>query len=187
MLYIYFSVYTQSADRYTEEHISVLSQSDFAGQIVNNDHFLYWGEVSKVFDGRSYTFHIIEQTEFIDDVSFMPFKTGHFEPYVKRCSSVKVHSAEKLMYICKDQLGELLQFYLRAYSVLFFSLRLRCFICVFGNMASSCMEGKLCHWCNYCFACFMSNESKKHFNNTPIYVLLLLMLLLSYHRCLRMI
>lgn len=28
------------------------------------------------------------------------------EPYVKRCTATKLQSAEKLMYICKNQLGK---------------------------------------------------------------------------------
>ena len=95
----------QLEDRYYEEHISVLSQSDFAGRVINNDHFLYWGEVTKTDEGNNFTFNVIEQTEFVDDVSFMPFKTGRTDPYHKRCVQTKVQSAEKLMYICKDQLG----------------------------------------------------------------------------------
>ena len=48
----------------------------------------------------------MEQTEFIDDASFQPFRgSGKSEPYVKRCAATKLGSAEKLMYICKDQLG----------------------------------------------------------------------------------
>ncbi|XP_050409966.1 rho GTPase-activating protein 190 isoform X3 [Patella vulgata] len=96
----------QVADKYQQEHISVLSQSDFAGRVINNDHFLYWGEVTKLDDGNNYHFQLIEQTEFIDDVSFQPFKTGRTtEPYYKRCVATKVQSLEKLMYICKEQLG----------------------------------------------------------------------------------
>ncbi|CAL1547999.1 unnamed protein product [Lymnaea stagnalis] len=95
----------QVADNYYQEHISVLSQSDFAGRVINNDHFLYWGSVVKTDDGNNFTFHVVEQTEFIDDVSFSPFKTARTETYVKRAVSGKVQSAEKLMYICKDQLG----------------------------------------------------------------------------------
>ncbi|XP_067656081.1 rho GTPase-activating protein 190-like isoform X5 [Haliotis asinina] len=95
----------QVADKYHTEHISVLSQSDFAGRVINNDHFLYWGEVTKTDEGNNFTFNVVEQTEFIDDVSFQPFKTGRTEPYTKRCVQTKVQSAEKLMYICKDQLG----------------------------------------------------------------------------------
>ncbi|XP_008482595.1 rho GTPase-activating protein 190 [Diaphorina citri] len=94
------------ADDYNVDHISVLSQSDFSGRVVNNDHFLYWGETTKVTeDGQELNFQVIEQTEFIDDASFQPFKGGKMEPYVKRCSATKLQSAEKLMYICKNQLG----------------------------------------------------------------------------------
>ncbi|GAB6029022.1 hypothetical protein CHUAL_004810 [Chamberlinius hualienensis] len=94
------------ADEYYTDHISVLSQSDFSGPVVNNDHFLYWGEVTKTTDdGIDLHFSVVEQTEFIDDASFQPFKGGKLEPYAKRCSSIKVISAEKLMYICKNQLG----------------------------------------------------------------------------------
>ncbi|XP_060516601.1 rho GTPase-activating protein 190 [Cylas formicarius] len=94
------------AEDYNIDHISVLSQTDFSGRVVNNDHFLYWGEVIKTSDeGTDYQFSVIEQTEFIDDASFQPFKGGKMEPYVKRCASTKITSAEKLMYICKNQLG----------------------------------------------------------------------------------
>ena len=95
------------ADNYYTDHISVLSQSDFSGRVVNNDHFLYWGEVTKTTDeGMDFTFHVVEQTEFIDDSSFLPFKSGKTEPYFKRCAATKIQSAEKLMYICKNQLGK---------------------------------------------------------------------------------
>lgn len=93
------------ADHYHQEHISVLSQTDFAGRVINNDHFLYWGETTKTDEGNNFTFQVIEQTEFIDDVSFQSFKWGRTDNYYKRSTQVKVQSAEKLMYICKDQLG----------------------------------------------------------------------------------
>lgn len=99
------------ADRYYTDHISVLSQSDFGGRVVNNDHFLYWGEVAKINDeGTDYTFRVIEQTEFIDDSTFTPFRIGKTEPYHKRCALTKLQSAEKLMYLCKNQLGRLLHY-----------------------------------------------------------------------------
>ncbi|XP_023223686.1 rho GTPase-activating protein 190-like isoform X4 [Centruroides sculpturatus] len=94
------------ADDYYTDHISVLSQTDFSGRVVNNDHFLYWGEVTKTSEeGTDFNFHVVEQTEFIDDSSFQPFKSGKTDPYYKRCSITKLTSAEKLMYICKNQLG----------------------------------------------------------------------------------
>jgi hypothetical protein len=49
---------------------------------------------------------VVEQTEFIDDASFQPFRaSGKQEPYMRRCANTRVLSAEKLMYICKNQLG----------------------------------------------------------------------------------
>ncbi|XP_068241238.1 rho GTPase-activating protein 190 isoform X7 [Palaemon carinicauda] len=96
----------QQADHYYMDHISVLSQTDFSGRVVNNDHFLYWGESLRYSDdGVDFCFQVIEQTEFIDDASFMPFKAGKMDPYIKRCCATKIQSAEKLMYICKNQLG----------------------------------------------------------------------------------
>jgi glucocorticoid receptor DNA-binding factor 1 len=81
-------------------------QSDFSGRVVNNDHFLYWGEVRKTSEeGVEYSFQVVEQTEFVDDATFQPFKVGKMEPYIKRCAAIRVTSAEKLMYICKSQLG----------------------------------------------------------------------------------
>ncbi|CAH0764837.1 unnamed protein product [Diatraea saccharalis] len=93
------------ADDYNVDHISVLSQSDFSGRVVNNDHFLYWGSVSKENDDQEYRFEVVEQTEFVDDACFQPFKVGKTEAYVKRCVATKLQSAEKLMYVCKNQLG----------------------------------------------------------------------------------
>lgn len=93
-------------DDYAIDHISVLSQSDFSGRVVNNDHFLYWGEVRKTSDeGVEYNFSVVEQTEFVDDATFQPFKVGKMEPYTKRCTAIRLSSQEKLKYICKNQLG----------------------------------------------------------------------------------
>ena len=95
------------ADDYSVDHISVFSQSDFSGRVVNNDHFLFWGDVLKTNEeGTDFMIQVVEQTEFYDDASFQPFRaSGKSEPYVKRCTNSKLLSAEKLMYICKDQLG----------------------------------------------------------------------------------
>lgn len=95
------------ADEYNRDHISVLSQPDFSGPIVNNEHWLYWGETRKsTEEGLELTFSVIEQTEFVDDACFQPFRSGKtMEPYHKRAAATKLSSAEKLMYICKNQLG----------------------------------------------------------------------------------
>uniref|UniRef100_A0A8C5QMX6 Rho GTPase activating protein 5 n=1 Tax=Leptobrachium leishanense TaxID=445787 RepID=A0A8C5QMX6_9ANUR len=94
------------ADEYYQEHTSVLSTIDFGGRVVNNDHFLYWGDVTQIGeDGVDCRHHIIEQTEFIDDQTFLPHRSTNLQPYIKRAASSKLQSAEKLMYICTDQLG----------------------------------------------------------------------------------
>ncbi|KPP72051.1 rho GTPase-activating protein 5-like [Scleropages formosus] len=94
------------ADDYYMEHTSVLSTIDFGGRVVNNDHFLYWGEVQqRGDDGLECKIQVIEQTEFIDDQTFLPHRSTNLQPYTKRAAATKLQSAEKLMYICTDQLG----------------------------------------------------------------------------------
>jgi hypothetical protein len=67
---------------------------------------LYWGEVSKITEeGLELHFSVVEHTEFIDDSTLEPFKTAKTEPYSKRCSSTRLSSGDKQMYICKNQLG----------------------------------------------------------------------------------
>lgn len=91
-----------------ETLIFTLIKVDFGGRVVNNDHWLYWGERNLIADdGAELSFRLIEQTEFVEDDSFQTLKgsSGQREPYAKRCSSIRLQSADKLMYICKDQLG----------------------------------------------------------------------------------
>ncbi|XP_034648887.1 rho GTPase-activating protein 35 [Trachemys scripta elegans] len=95
-----------SADDFHLDHTSVLSTSDFGGRVVNNDHFLYWGEVGRPLeDCVDCKMHIVEQTEFIDDQTFQPHRSTALQPYIKRAAATKLASAEKLMYFCTDQLG----------------------------------------------------------------------------------
>lgn len=95
-----------SADDFHLDHTSVLSTSDFGGRVVNNDHFLYWGEISRMLeDCVECKLHVVEQTEFIDDQTFQPHRSTALQPYIKRAASGKLASAEKLMYFCTDQLG----------------------------------------------------------------------------------
>ena len=95
-----------SADDFYIDHTSVLSTSDFGGRVVNNDHFLFWGEAGRVLeDGYECRMHVVEQTEFIDDQTFQPHRSTALQPYIKRAASTKLASAEKLMYFCTDQLG----------------------------------------------------------------------------------
>ncbi|XP_061575370.1 rho GTPase-activating protein 35 [Cololabis saira] len=95
-----------SADNFYLDHTSVLSTSDFGGRVVNNDHFLFWGEAGRTMEeGPECRMNVVEQTEFIDDQTFQPHRSTALQPYIKRAASTKLASAEKLMYFCTDQLG----------------------------------------------------------------------------------
>lgn len=93
-------------------------QVDFSGSpVINNDHWLYWGERLLLLGGDSNTEHpnelcwsfkVVEQTEFVDDESFQPLNgagPSQKQPYYKRAAVDKLHSPDKLMYVGKDQLG----------------------------------------------------------------------------------
>lgn len=41
----------------------------------------------------------------IEDINHSYILAGKMDPYIKRCAASKITSAEKLMYICKNQLG----------------------------------------------------------------------------------
>ncbi|EYC43734.1 hypothetical protein Y032_0482g2276 [Ancylostoma ceylanicum] len=96
-------------DDFFPEHCSVLSQTDFGGSpVINNDHWLYWGERQISLDdaGGPVTIRVIEQTEFLDDETYEPIAgPSTSEPYAKRCCQIRLESRDKLMYIQKEQLG----------------------------------------------------------------------------------
>ncbi|XGW27304.1 hypothetical protein V3C99_007704 [Haemonchus contortus] len=96
-------------DEFFPEHCSVLSQTDFGGSpVINNDHWLYWGERQISLDDSSstVTIRVIEQTEFLDDETYEPIAgPSTSEPYAKRCCQIRLESRDKLMYIQKEQLG----------------------------------------------------------------------------------
>ncbi|KAM7537953.1 hypothetical protein Aperf_G00000075724 [Anoplocephala perfoliata] len=61
-------------DWYQEGHSSVLSETDFCGPVVNSNHWLYWGTVTRRLDDEtSVRFCVIEQTEFLSDTTSLPF------------------------------------------------------------------------------------------------------------------
>ncbi|KAL5480091.1 hypothetical protein EMCRGX_G023713 [Ephydatia muelleri] len=93
-----------NADDQLLNHPSVLNHSDYGGTVVNNTHFLYWGEKAVGMDnGEEVKIQIIEHTEFIDDSTFKPFSFP--KPYYKRCSQLKIQSGGKVAYVHPDQLS----------------------------------------------------------------------------------
>ena len=92
-------------ENFYPNHISHLSQADFSGSpVVNNDHWLYWGEaeLDEYYTGKTTHLRFIEQTEFIDDETFEPIRSSR-QPtdYTKRALRVNLESHDKLMYICR--------------------------------------------------------------------------------------
>lgn len=61
-------------DWYQEDHPSVLTETNFCGPVVNSDHWLYWGTVTRrLDDDTSVRFCVIEQTEFLSGTTSLPF------------------------------------------------------------------------------------------------------------------
>uniref|UniRef100_A0A5K3F2C7 Rho-GAP domain-containing protein n=2 Tax=Mesocestoides corti TaxID=53468 RepID=A0A5K3F2C7_MESCO len=89
--------------QYTEDHLSVISSSDYCGSIIAASQWIYWGSRTIQHDSKIYRLRIIEQCDFIDDHLFTPFGK---DPYMDRCFSSHIHvETPKTAYICKDQVG----------------------------------------------------------------------------------
>ncbi|KAL7062829.1 hypothetical protein AAHC03_01453 [Spirometra sp. Aus1] len=90
-------------DNYTEDHLSVVSNSDYHGSVVSASHWLYWGSRRIQCCSRTFSLRIIEQCDFIDDHLFTPVSK---KPYTERCFATEIRvDTPKVAYICKDQLG----------------------------------------------------------------------------------
>jgi GTPase SAR1 family protein len=96
---------------------SFLSEADFAHPVINNSHFLYYPPVRRSLYSRSHntvspdtvssaaevTFHVIEQTVFVNDATFKPFLGS--ENYVERATKRYLRSDGKLAFTCRDSIG----------------------------------------------------------------------------------
>ncbi|VDM16466.1 unnamed protein product [Hydatigera taeniaeformis] len=85
-------------DWYQEGHPSVLSEADFCKPVVNSDHWLYWGTVTRrLDDGASVRFCVIEQTEFLSDITSLPFSSKSLSISSNSCTaSYSSHSANPI-------------------------------------------------------------------------------------------
>ena len=111
-------------DDYSEEHLSLITSSDFYGPIINGQHILYWGNTRKVQnsgpgstsslvspaynDKKIYDFEVIEHTLFRDDGTFAAFGTGEdtCSAYIRRIAKTKISSSGKIAYLNRDQLED---------------------------------------------------------------------------------
>ncbi|KAA0192369.1 hypothetical protein FBUS_11248 [Fasciolopsis buskii] len=90
---------------YSEDHLSIISRSDFDGEVVGGSHWLYWGDCNINTSHACGHLRIIEQCEFLDDLLYSPLSSP--APYVDRCLEREITvSSRKLAYICKNQLGD---------------------------------------------------------------------------------
>lgn len=86
-------------DWYQEGHPSVLSEADFCKPVVNSDHWLYWGTVTRRLDDEtSVRFCVIEQTEFLSDTTSLPFSSKSLSVSSNSCgASCSPHSTSAVM------------------------------------------------------------------------------------------
>nr|CDS26144.1 rho GTPase activating protein [Hymenolepis microstoma] len=91
--------------QYTEDHLSVISNSDYCGSIIDGSQWIYWGSKIIQHDNKRFRLRIIEQCDFIDDHLFKPLGSAS-DSYIDRCfeNIIRVDSP-KTAYICKDQVG----------------------------------------------------------------------------------
>ncbi|GAA29075.2 Rho GTPase-activating protein 190 [Clonorchis sinensis] len=90
---------------YCEDQLSVISHSEFDGEVVGGEHWLYWGEANLQVGVRPISLRIVEHCEFVDDHLFLPISVTI--PYSHRCLSRELHvRCRKLAYVCKAQLSD---------------------------------------------------------------------------------
>ncbi|CAD5120892.1 unnamed protein product [Dimorphilus gyrociliatus] len=96
--------FNHSEDRFSTNHSSLISSTDFSSATIANKHFLYWGtKKHAVCKETSVNFHIIEHTQFLDDMTFKPFQFD--KTYAERCQTLKLYTSGKTQYLGRDKLG----------------------------------------------------------------------------------
>ena len=96
------------ADSYIDNHDStVFSLSDFNSPVINGDHYLFWGQVVRNYadDKSRITYRVIEQTEFTDEQTGLPFCADTILPYHERAIQTNLSSDGKLAYINSEQVS----------------------------------------------------------------------------------
>lgn len=101
-------------DNYVSTHQSLFALHEFESQVVNNDHFLYWGSPVKTFPSTHPTkdvhliVHTVEHTVFYQDVTCEPFtlinKPDNVDKYIKRIIG-PLESPGKLSYETLDDIA----------------------------------------------------------------------------------
>lgn len=96
--------FNNSEDRFSTNHSSLISSTDFSSVTIANKHFLFWGTKKyAVCKETSVNFHVIEHTQFLDDMTFKPFQ--YDKTYIERCQTLKLYTSGKTQYLGRDKLG----------------------------------------------------------------------------------
>ena len=98
-------------DNYVANHPSVFSQHEFDEDVINHNHFLYWGSPFKSYPVKNaevgVRWHIIEQTVLYEDISQVPFnysiKPDRLDNYIKRILG-SLESSGKMSYYSRDSM-----------------------------------------------------------------------------------
>uniref|UniRef100_A0A0R3U0B0 Tudor domain-containing protein n=1 Tax=Rodentolepis nana TaxID=102285 RepID=A0A0R3U0B0_RODNA len=100
-----------SLTSYTEDNLSVISNSVYCGSIIDGIQWIYWGSKIIQHDNKRFRLRIIEQCGFIDDHLFKSLGPSS-ESDIERCfeSMIRVDSP-KTAYVCKDQVGNEWNYY----------------------------------------------------------------------------
>ena len=98
-------------DEYVSDHLSLLALHEFESPVINNVHFLYWGNTTRTYPIKGTTkeqkvqYHVIEQTVFYQDVTSQPFtiitKPDNIEQYIRRVTG-PIESPGKVAYEDRD-------------------------------------------------------------------------------------
>lgn len=96
-------------DDYVDDHQSLLALHEFQSNVINNNHFLYWGSVIKHFPVKgsktlhaTVQVHVIEHTVFYQDETSQPFPNSHH--YLKRITG-SLESPGKVSYKSRGDIG----------------------------------------------------------------------------------
>lgn len=89
--------------RYTEDHLSIISNSDYYSSVIATQSWIYWGSRELNSGSNKFRIRVIEQCEFFDDHLFTQYDK---RAYTERCFATRMRiDSPKVAYLSKDQVG----------------------------------------------------------------------------------
>ena len=97
----YRFIYPSEAD-FISQHSSVLSLSEFQGEVILGEHNVYWGSRTLSLQQKkgktkeeAITVEVVEHTEFLQDITNVPFECGTKQSYAERALKGKVKGGKQ--------------------------------------------------------------------------------------------